>query len=348
MAAAKFSFNTRRIPSEAMVSLLTGKVSPSVGDLVLARITTIGQHTRLQTQEGRRARLYKGDEVVVCYGNRYAAKQFEAIVPRSLKRCNLVASGGLAATVTSSHTRMKKATEIEPLGLIGDSGGRPINLADWSLPFRPANCDAPNLVIAVAGTEMDAGKTTTVAHIIKGLHRAGFGVAAAKVTGTGACGDYLEMCDAGATTVYDFVDAGFPSTHRISMEDLERIFSSLIGNLQAAKPDAIVIEVADGILQKETSAVMCLPLFKNIVNSVVISSGDTMGAKAAVEWLERFSLPATAISGRVTESRVGVQATEEATGLPVLNIRSLANPEKIGNLVPKICTPALRVLGDRF
>ena len=44
-------------------------------------------------------------------------------------------------------------------------------------------------VLIVAGTAMNAGKTTAAARLIKGLQRAGLRVGAAKVTGTGAGGD---------------------------------------------------------------------------------------------------------------------------------------------------------------
>ena len=54
-------------------------------------------------------------------------------------------------------------------------------------------------------------------------------VAGIKITGTGACGDYWEMADAGAAWVGDFVDAGFVSTYRIPAESLETILRTLAG-----------------------------------------------------------------------------------------------------------------------
>gem|GEM_PF-5717274 len=159
LAAAKCAFNTRRVPAEAMVSLLTGAIEPQVGDLVLARVVSIGQHTRIQTPEGRRARPYKGDEIIVCYDHRYAANQFEALVPDRLECCQLVASGSIAAKVKSNHSKMKRATEIKPLGLIGNVEGRPVNISAWALPHRPARLDAPCLVnslVVAAGDAMGA------------------------------------------------------------------------------------------------------------------------------------------------------------------------------------------------
>jgi hypothetical protein len=75
--------------------------------------------------EGRRKLLFVGDEIVVAYGNRYAPNQFEAVVPKTLGPCHLVAAGGVAAKALSWHASVSKgATQITPLGLITDPTGR--------------------------------------------------------------------------------------------------------------------------------------------------------------------------------------------------------------------------------
>lgn len=70
---------------------------PHAGDLVLARVVKIGQHPRIELPDGRRSHLYIGDEVIVCYGARYAPDQFESHVPKEMGPCDLVAAGGLAS-----------------------------------------------------------------------------------------------------------------------------------------------------------------------------------------------------------------------------------------------------------
>jgi hypothetical protein len=129
---------------------------PRAGDLVIARIETLGQHQRLESPHGRRAQLYEGDEILVAFGERYAPDQFEAVVPDNLEPCDLVAGGGVAGKVLSRHARIKRATRIQPIGLIADSAGRPVNLSGHALPQRPLRGPRPQ-VIAVAGTSMNAG-----------------------------------------------------------------------------------------------------------------------------------------------------------------------------------------------
>ena len=65
-------------------------VRPRAGDVVLARVTEIGKHTRLEGPASRRQLLFPGQEILVAYGDRYAPDQFLAHVPDSLAPTNLV------------------------------------------------------------------------------------------------------------------------------------------------------------------------------------------------------------------------------------------------------------------
>src|SRR5262245_3329437 len=96
---AAWAFTTRRVSNGAFTLLHEG--APQAGDLVLARVDAIGYHGALQLTSGRRKTLFVGDEIVVAYGNRYAPNQFEAVVPRTLGPCHLVAGGGVAGKARS-------------------------------------------------------------------------------------------------------------------------------------------------------------------------------------------------------------------------------------------------------
>ncbi len=333
--AAKLGSTIRRMPPFVMKTLVTGVgVRPRAGDLVLARVKQVGHQSRLHLPCGRRARLFKGSQIVVAYGNRYAVNQFEATVPETLGECQLVAAGGVAGKVTSQHEAMRSATVLEPLGLVGSESGEVLNLSKFAMPFRTPNPKRRPLVIVVVGSEMDAGKTTTVTHIVRGLALAGIQVAAAKVTGTGAATDYWEYVDAGAHEVLDFVDAGHASTAGLNLAELENVFLSILGNLAAAEPEAIVIEIADGLMQKETSALLTSRVFRQHVTSIVFAAGDSMGASAGVEWLRQRGLPIVAVSGLVTASALGRQSTRLATGMPTLSRHDLLESDAFMRLVP--------------
>ena len=186
---AAWGFTTRRVPVDRSYRISHGSITPRAGDLVLARVERLGHHRGLQLITGRKKNLFPGDEIVVAYGNRYAPSQFEAVVPKTLGPCDLVAGGGVAAKALSWHTRISRGpSAITPIGLILDADGDRVNLSDYTIERSTQLSAALPTTIAVIGTAMDAGKTETAARLVRGLKQAGLRIGFAKVTGTGAGG----------------------------------------------------------------------------------------------------------------------------------------------------------------
>jgi hypothetical protein len=321
--------------------LLDGDVQPRAGDLVLARVDTLGQHARLELRTGRRAHLFPGDEIVVSYGNRYAPDQFEAELPGGLGPCHLVAAGGIASLMRSCHARMDEPTTIVPVGLLLDSDGSRLNLASWALDPPPPVTHRPHTLVIV-GSTMNSGKTTTAANLIKGLVRAGRRVGAAKVTGTGAGGDVWFMSDSGANPVLDFTAMGLASTYLAGAAVVERCFTSLHDHLAAAGVDTVVLEVADGVYQQETSSLLRSPAFAERVDGVIFAASDALGAEGAVAHMRELDLPLIAISGVVSSSPLATREARRACGVPVADTAMLSDPSEVVMLI-RDCEPALAV-----
>ncbi len=342
LGRAKIAYATHRVQLRDIQTLIASDTAaPRAGDLVLARVGRIGQHRRIELRNGRRAILFEGDEIVLCYGNRYAPDQFEAYVPGDLGPCQMAAAGGVAGRVVASHARMKAPTEIMPLGLLADRHGKVINLNRYALRPRGAQVSTP--IFAVVGTSMNAGKTTAAAYLVRGLAQSGLRVGAAKVTGTGAGGDLWHMTDAGAAAVLDFTYAGHATTYLADDAALQEIFLTLTGELDAGGADAIVIEIADGLNQTETARLVTSPLFRQRVSAIVFAAADAMGAKAGYDWLLRHQLPVAAVSGLMTASPLGAREAAQTVAAPVLGIDDLASPERIEQVFrPYIeaCRPA--------
>jgi hypothetical protein len=326
---AKKAFTTRRVPCNAMATLLQGEVRPQAGDLVLAKVESIEQHRTIHLEIGRKSSLFVGDEIIVCYGNRYAPDQFEAFVPANLSPCHLVAAGGLAGIVQAQNMQMDPPTQITPLGLVGDHVGRRLNIADWALPSSPpcdrqsfANPSHPKILVVV-GSAMNAGKTTMAAHLIYGLVSAGYRVNAGKITGTGAGGDLWLMEDAGAAKVLDFCDAGFPTTYRITAEHLEQLYRSLLSHLSADQPDFVVLEVADGLYQDETAALLKADYFRQSMDGLFFAARGALDAAGGLHWLQQHDLQPLALSGLVSASPLAMRETTLATGLRALTLEDL-------------------------
>ena len=326
---ARKAFTTRNVDLR-LVRRLTTRIAPTAGDLVLARIETVGHHTRLELTSGRRSKLYPGDEIIVAYGTRYAPDQFHADVPPTLDACDLIAGGGLAGRVLTRHAKAGRATRLQPLGLLSDASGLVLNLKRFARVSPPGPKRAA--VAVVCGTSMNSGKTTTAASLIHGLKRAGLKVAAVKVTGTGSGGDLWSMSDAGAMTTLDFTDLGHASTAGLPHAEVLRVANSLIDLGSASGADVVVVEIADGLLQDETAALLSSRTFAARIDTLFFAAGEAMGAVSGVEWLRKRGLPLVAISGLISASPLGAVEAERATGMPVVTIQDLED-----YLAPKLC-----------
>ncbi len=322
----KLAYSTARVPLAAMRSVdqsaTAAGTAPQSGDLVLARVVKLGQHKRLELRNGRRAHILEGDDVIVCYGNRYAPDQFEAEVPADFNPCDLVAAGGIASRMLELHSEVSEPTRVAPFGLICDQRGRRVNLEAWALPELDEPLARPP-TYAVVGSVMNSGKTTTAANLIRGLATAGHRVGACKVTGTGAGGDIWLMLDSGAQQVLDFTDAGLASTYLAPPERVERTFSLLTRHLAAGGAEVIVVEVADGLFQRETATLLGSRVFQQGVDGFLFASNDALGAASGVETLKRLGLRVLGVSGVLTASPLSIREACAATDVPILDIAGL-------------------------
>jgi hypothetical protein len=337
---AKFAYATRRVPPDAIATLLPSERNLAAGDLVLARVTKIGQHEHVELPNGRRAMIYEGDEIILCFGNRYAPDQFEAFVPDRLGPCQLVAAGGLAATVVHRHVRMREATDLTALGLLGDTRGRRLNLLQFGLPPDRPDPSAPHPpLIAVAGTSMNSGKTTVMACLTRGLIALGGRVAAAKITGTGAGGDHWHMADAGADPAVDFIDAGRVSTYRLPGPELDQVVWTQLAHMFRSGADFVLAEFSDGLLEAETDRLLTSPALRPFISAVVFTAGEAMGAAGGVAWLRAHGLPVVAVSGVLTSSPLAMREALGAAEVPVHASQSLVRPEIAAEIL-KCAVPA--------
>lgn len=321
----KRAFTTRCVGDNVIASShIDSARRPAAGDLVLCEVLSIGQHRKLHGVDGRRQELFAGDRMVVAFGARYAPDQFEARLPEDLEPCDLVAAGGLAGRVCASHGNMAEPTRIRPIGLLVDPGGQTVNTRRFGLG-AVATRDRPRPpVIAVLGTAMNSGKTTTAINLIRGLRAAGKRVGAAKVTGTGAATDTFGFRDAGAHIALDFTDAGHGSTYQLTRAELVRVFRILVDSVAATEVDAIVLEVADGLYQRETATLIDAPEFRDRVDVVVFAAQDGAGAVHGAERLRAAGLPVAALSGVFTSSVLAVREAAAHTTVPVVSTAEFA------------------------
>lgn len=326
LSTVPYAHTVRHVDFGRARRLLTAG-TPRLGDVVLAEVVSIGQHGRLESSTGRRVPLQLGMRVLVAYGPRYAPDQFEAEVPADLGPCNLVAAGGLAGRVISQNALVKDATELQPLGILLDEHNERISTRDVLNTERLAvPASAPPLALVVVGSSMNSGKTTTCRTAVAGFAAADLRVGAVKVTGSGAGNDTWAYLDSGAHRVLDFTDFGYPSTWGVSVDELVTVFERSLDAL-AADCDVVVVEIADGLLQPETAALLKHPRVRARMDGLLFASVDALGAIAGMQWLHEQGLDPFAVTGLVTASPLAVRELTGATGFTTLSSQDLRSAE---------------------
>ncbi len=319
----RIPYALRRIPAAAFAHLLSTPSLPAIGDVALAEVMQIGKNTALELNNGRRCALHQGDLLVVAFGNRYATMQFEGYARVRDGKCDLLSMGGLCGIVESKHDGVAEPTKLHILGAIGDEHQKALNSVNFALP--PAESRNRIHVAVVCGTSMDAGKTHTVMCTIKGLRNQGYRVAGVKLTGSATGRDTWSMLDAGACVALDFTDGGWPSTYLCSREQLINLYHLLIGHARTQRAEWVVVELADGLLQVETAALLNSPQFRSTVDHFLFAAGEPMAAVGGVGMLRQWGIEPIAVSGVVSMSPLNIREVEAAVKLRCLTAKELQN-----------------------
>lgn len=340
VASAKWAFTTRRANKGDVAALSNEYDSAEAGDLVLCQILEIGHHKNIQLADRRNSASYPGDLVVLCLGDRYAPDQFLCRAELIEGPMQLAAGGGVVGIVEAAHQSIGKPTSVQPLGLLANAAGKVMSVKDYALPAKAPNSDVT--VIGVFGASMNSGKTTAAASIAHGLQRAGYNVAGIKATGTGAFGDFNAFQDAGIP-VTDFTDAGMATTYKMPMERIERGFDTLVSTAAANGANMIIVEIADGVFQRETRTILSNSRIRDRLDGILFAAPDALGAFGGVTVLEQYGLSPFAISGMVSRSPLATAEAAEVTGLPILSREELWDQEIVSKLIaPHVRGSALK------
>lgn len=321
MAKVRFPYALRRVPEASVVTLLPIPASPRAGDLVLTRLEKIGKNTRLELASGRICNLHEGDLIAAAFGNRYATHQFEGYARSDGPFCDLLSVGGVCGLVLSKCEGIVEASRLRQLGALGNAQGQALNLRQFALATH-TNLRWPHVVV-VCGSSMDAGKTHTAASLIVGLQGGNHRVAAIKLTGTATGRDLWKVKDTGACVALDFVDGGHPSTYLCTLDELLDLHRTLVTHAASRGAEWVVIEIADGLLQKETSALLQSPAFTSTVDAWVFATSDPLGALGGVWMLSDWGIAPVAMSGLLTMSPLAMQEVQANSGVQCMTARQL-------------------------
>jgi hypothetical protein len=296
-------------------------------------------YNTLELTSGRMAKVGKGDIVVGALGPRRALFGYSGHVPSSVKPGDIIQMlniGGVMGICDSATPDKGKPFDCRVMGVVlqfpylGERIGLPARVGMRPLDFN-ASLDTGRVpVVALAGTCMEAGKTAAAAAIVGRMRRRGLVVDAFKATGVSLRRDILAFSDAGARRTLIFTDLGVVTTTARTGPALTR---TMLTELAAGKPDAIVFELGDGLLGTYgVDAILECADIRKSLTAVVLSANDPVAAWGGVKLLrERFHIDPCAVTGPSTDNQVGVEIIEQQMKVPAFN--ALSNSAALGDFI---------------
>ncbi len=334
----KKTYVCRNIIDFNVVSVIPQDYLAQVGDVGIFVVEHIGKHTRVQSASKLNVSIIDGDHIMAAFGTRYATAQIEGYLPEHVdQELHILGAGGTIGVVKSMHYNYEEVgpTKLKLVGLVTNAEGQVVNtktLEKKRMTAFKGKMAASTKVILSLGSSMDSGKTTSAAYLVHGLNLAGMKVAFIKLTGTIYTKDCDLAYDLGADISTDFGEFGFPSTYMCDEKELMDLYESLLTVVLPIKPDYVVMEIADGLYQRETKMLLNNSKFMSTIHGVMFSAGDSLSAINGIHLLNQWGIHPDCLSGLFTASPLLIREVNENTYLPVFNIQELS----VGNIAVSI------------
>jgi len=328
----KQTIATRGVSEYTLNQELAATRAPKAGDVGLFQVIEVDRHSSMQCIDKRSHSIFDGDYILAVFGDRYATSQYEGYVPTEpMDVYHIIGAGGVIGIVRTKNAALEdyEPTTVKLVGYCCDNNGEVINTMFRNTERVSFNGSVPGnaKVILSIGSTMDSGKTTTAAHIARGLKTTGEQVAFIKLTGTVYTKDIDYVADCGADVAMDFSNMGYPSTYLVDKTTILDIYQSLLTEIGKTKPAYIVMEIADGLFQRETSFLLEDKDFMKTIHNVVFSCGDSLSVMAGLQVLEQWGIQPCMVSGRFTMSPLLITEVKDRMNVPVHTIDQIMTGE---------------------
>ena len=309
-----------------------------VGEVVAVKVIKVNQkYNKLELFNGRQVVLTEGDVVLGCLGNRMASAGMTGVIPKDLKpfdRIHILNIGGLIGQCKDFNILLGGPTECEVIGSIVDNKNKNINIDQFKKLKITNKLKTKVPVIAVLGTGIDSGKTTVSSFMIKVLKSYFKTVNACKLAGSAAQKDLYSFEDNGAEKVYDFVDAGLPSTNNVNPKTIVESAKSII-NHTSKNSELIFVELGDGLHgDYGTKNIIKDKEIQKIIKVYIICALDFPGAINILESLKEIGINNSyfIISGPLTNNHTVIQnslANLKIRNIDIINVFKTNNHTNI-------------------
>jgi len=284
------------------------------GDYVRTEVT--GTRTVLYAIEsctGEMLPVQPGDQVIGALGHREATLEGVGSY-LDVKRGNMHAltSAGLLGVFTSYSTLLPRPLSLHYRGHIVRDNHK-ITMQQFAIRGDKGSFAVPTILII--GTSMMAGKTVAGRRLCEVLSSAGLDIVGAKLTGAGRYRDIASFKRAGAAHVFDFVDAGLPSTV-VPEQEFRVAIRPLLSHIDKLRPDYLIAETGASPLEPYNVGAAMQELGDNIA-CIILAASDPF---AVVGVQKAFNVTPDLVIGPAANTSAAVALVRKLADLPALNV----------------------------
>ena len=301
----------------------------ATGDYAVGEVTATSPSVRVELTSGRMVEVAPGDYVVGALGIREAT--LEAVGSwRDIEddlRMQAMTAAGIFGRITSRSTFIHEPIEFAYRGHVKRQGKK-VRMEDFAHPTSDKKLECP--VLMLVGTSMSSGKTTSARVIIRRLKRMGLRVTGAKLTGAGRFRDILAMSDAGADAIFDFVDAGLPSTV-CDPAVYRTALANLLARIADTRPDVLVAEAGASPLEPYCGD-LAVEQLRDSIRCTVLCASDPY---AVVGVMKGFGFHPDLVAGVATSTSAGVNVIRKLAKTTALNLLDVTAHRELDQMLKK-------------
>lgn len=267
----------------------------------------------VESCDGEMIPVQAGDQIIGALGHRAATLEGVGSYQDVEKgEMHALTSAALIGVFTSYSILLPKPLALRYRGHILRDGKK-VTMSQFAIRGDISGYSVPTILII--GTSMSAGKTVTGRRLCEVLSAAGKKVVGAKFTGAGRYRDIASFRRAGATEVFDFVDAGLPSTV-VEESDFRAAIRPLISHIDKIKPDFVVAETGASPLEPYNVAAAMDELGDTTCCTILAASDPY--AVVGVE--KAFGTEPDLVTGPAANTSAAVDLVKKLTGVPAINV----------------------------
>ena len=294
-----------------------------------------GEDLTVELPNGRLIEADESDLVVGAFGKHHATLDatgdWDAIGTDGL--FHALTEGGLFGKCVSRSPYVRPLMSLEYRGNVVRNCAK-VRMRDCVISGEGQAFTTP--IVLVIGSSMSAGKTTTSKIIIRQLKSTGRRVLAAKLNGACRYHDVLSMGDAGADAIFDFVDAGLPSTVCPAEDYSPGPETPPLQNGRGGRGCGGRRDRRSRLLEPYNGAVTIKEIGRNVRLTILCASDPY----AVVGVMSAFEVQPDLVTGIVANTEAGRELVEKLSGVRALNLKEpSALPELETLLESKLWAP---------